>query len=443
MNKQIFIIPLLFYLLASCGECPVDPQDSQRYYVDSSLVGEWLDTLWVTPRDTLDYSAYLCQPFMFNDNIIFAYDSRVHCVNKKTGATVWIAKTESAIGTYTPQQCDELISDGRGGIIYITRDFVECLALSDGMRKWRVDAENSAAFSSLVNSKSCSGTHLFVSYRGRFDNRDKDQGIWAIDKSSGTVLWKTQLYTNDTLVDTWSTYPSGTVYHNGYVYVGTREYPGYDGNNYGGTLFCLNAFNGSITWKRRMPGPGNDIQFYERWDLMKSGTILQQVIPTDDGIIAFAGYYLVKVDYQGNIVWRKGIVHDRGSMSEGSKGNPHVSDGLIYMVNAGKGDHAFMYAYDIATETIRWQSHLDHREGTSNSRSVYLDGNRVYTVTDAGRIAVFDKFTGRMEWQSSLNYVLPKGRWFENCLFGYMIEGDKVYFITANHLVCAQRKKKS
>lgn len=119
--------------------------------------------------------------------MVFAYDSRLHCVVKATGGTVWIAKTESSIGAYTPQCVAELISDGNGGIIYITRDFIQCVALADGTTKWRVDAEKSASFTIYADNNSCSATRLFIGYRGRFDNQHKDQAIMAVDKSTGAI----------------------------------------------------------------------------------------------------------------------------------------------------------------------------------------------------------------------------------------------------------------
>lgn len=237
--------------------------------------------------------------------------------------------------------------------------------------------------------------------------------------------------------------PFGARYHNGRVYIGTKEYPGTDGNAYGGTLFCFDAENGALIWKTRTPGPGPDIQNYEKWQLMKSGTIYQSVVPVADGIVAFAGVYLIKYDYNGKILWRK-AVHDNGSVSEGDHANPLVDNDLMYMANNGSGTRAFMFCFDLTNESLRWMQFMNPLGGSQTQGDGFpmqIDGSRIYKTTEAGLMIGFNKLTGVVEWASNLYYVLPKGRGYEDFLFGNIVEGDKVYFITAKHLVCAQRKK--
>lgn len=441
------IIPLSFlsFGFSSCLEPPASPSD-QRYYVDSSRMGEPLEIVWAVPRDTLDFSWYNITPYMFGDNIVFAYDSRLHCVKKSTGETVWIAKTESSIGTYTPMKSTELLEDGNGGIIHITRDFVQCVSLQNGSTKWRVDAEQSASFSFNMDKRSCSETHLFVTYCGRFDNRNKDQGIWAINKSNGSILWKTEIFPNDTLIDTWSSSPCGTAYRNGRVYFGTREWPGDDGNSYGGTMFCLDAMSGKILWQTRTPGPGPDIQGHQRWDLMKSGVILGSPVPLDDGsVLAWAGLYLIKYDPNGKILWRK-TVHIDGSVTDGNTTNPHIENERFYYTNNGSGMAAYMFCYDMRSDNVLWKQFMTPLGDSQTEGAgfpIQIDGDRVYKTTDASLLIGFNKYSGVIEWATNLNMVLPTKRYFERSLFGVRVEGEKVYFITANHLVCAQRKNKS
>ncbi len=148
------------------------------------------------------------------------------------------------------------------------------------------------------------------------------------------------------------------------VYVGAEPY------NRDGTLYAINATDGSIEWGYQSEG-----------DLISAPTYA-------DGFLYFGGYYgrLYAVNATtGHMLWS----FHAGDVS----GAPTVVDGVVYF---GTGDDR-VYALNASTREVLWSHSVNHAVETSLSVS-----NGTVYASSGNRVHAFDAATGAEQWNATI-----------------------------------------
>lgn len=434
----------LFYLIIISGLTPFifsnceDFSSTGPYIIDTNSRGETLDIIWSVKHDSIDATSSILN-CIYGDNLLLCYDRYLHLLNKKTGATIWkVISTHSNRNASAGANVDDFIPVGTNDFIYIAIRYVERRSLIDGSLIWRYEPPNNdVASSRQVNKDSQSDKYLYLT------TVDSHQ-LYCLDKETGVLLWSKPLMPDDGSVYFSSSRLSPAMYYNGRVYVGSREYPPSKGLIRNGSVYCLDALTGNLIWKSIMPLPDNSIQNYEKWNLLNNNEIETLISPVKDGFIVGVGYILIKLDTLGKILWKKAISID-GNLSSYDAVNPLIDNNVLFRTNNG-GSKAFIYAFDLNSENIKWISWMNPFNSMQTEGAytpMQIDLNRVYKMTDAQWLLGFNKFSGSLEWATNLDFVLPKGRGSEFCLSPAFVEnGNTVYMVLEDHIVCAKRRGK-
>lgn len=435
----------LFFLIIISGLTPIifsnceDFSSTGPYIIDTTSRGETLDIIWSVKHDSIDATTRILN-YVYGDNILLSYDRYIHLLNKKTGETIWkVTSTHSNTNSSIGANVDEFIPMGINDFIYIAMRYVERRSLIDGSLIWRYETPNNDVASSRpVNKDSQSDKFLYLTTKN-------SQQLYCLDKETGILIWSKPLMPDDGSVYLdGSSWFGPAMYYNGRVYVGSREYPPSKGLIRNGSVYCLDAITGNLIWKTIMPLPDNTIQNYEKWNLLNTNEIETLISPVKDGFIVGVGYILIKLDTLGKILWKKAISID-GSLSPYQGVNPIIDNNVLFRTNNGTGN-AFIYAFDLNSENVKWISLMNPFNSMQTQGGfipLQIDSTRIYKMTSAQWLLGFNKFSGTLEWATNLDYILPKGKYYEICLSPAHVEnGNTVYMVLEDHIVCAKRRGK-
>lgn len=170
-------------------------------------------------------------------------------------------------------------------------------------------------------------------------------------------------------------------------------------------LFCVNADDGSIAWKKALPSPKHAAEF-NTWGVGLHGYSSSTPAVDETGIyVFFAEAGLIAFDFEGNERWTK----DCGSKTHGfGSGNSPVlyEDMVIMNASVECGDIIAVEKSD-GTEVWR-QSGIAE---SWNTPVVYkgLGGSDEMAVSIKGKILAFDPNTGKPLWNCGGidDYICP------------------------------------
>ena len=197
------------------------------------------------------------------------------------------------------------------------------------------------------------------------------------------------------------------------------------------TLLCINAYNGTILWKRPLPKGfmihrntmiATDDALYMGDDKsckvidartgkvraeikvskkISDGPVWKWMGQQGDTLFALVGSTEIKVDTRKSA--RRGLGHWPWSMW---KGHDYKNPRLAF------GFGRTLVAIDLKTNTIRW--HHREKKDFLDARALCLKGNRIYFYSPQKFLACIDAKNGKLLWKNSdkdlLKAIGPNGR---------------------------------
>ena len=214
--------------------------------------------------------------------------------------------------------------------------------------------------------------------------------IWALDSSTGDIIWKYHIYGYGEPLDN-PQVADGRVFF----------------NNRDGWLFCVNATNGDFLWKyeTRLAEVSHlavaDGRVFTIYSCLNEsdGTLLWQYgqkpayihwtyhSPTlnDGKVFLSIGPALHCIDeFNGSLMWKFDTIQDTSDSA--------VAYGQVFVFADG-----YIYCLNEATGLVKWQSNVGFSEGYSESSPTVAD-NKVF-VSLGQNLICLDVSTGNLVWK--------------------------------------------
>ena len=338
--------------------------------------------------------------------------SRLRAHDLSTGTLLW----QRTIGG-GPRATSTPAVDGN--VIYTTDHggVVSAFALSNGAPLWAVDVTNpnydGGKF--LWSSPRVVGNRLLVATGDTPDgaNRTFRGEILALDKNTGTELWRTLVQETQygAGVSIWSTPAIDT--GRGRMYVGTGNAYKSPAGPHSDSLLSLDYSNGDLLWSDQYEAGDNfslDATSDPDWDIGASPNLYTRGCRDFVGVGSKEGIYRAFDRATGQRVWQATV--SSGSALGGVMATAAYHDGVLY---TSGNDWPFsalaaqnwnstsvtcrLQARDATTGAVRWQL----TRPTACLGSVTYAGGVVYTGTSGGKVYAFNAATGAELWNSNTN----------------------------------------
>lgn len=162
----------------------------------------------------------------------------------------------------------------------------------------------------------------------------------------------------------------------------------------------------------------------------------------NNGIIVPGGQAVIKMDFNGNIIWRK-VIHIDGSVDQFQQ-NPLMYKGNYFVFNNGDGANCYVYSLNLETNNTNWIEYLksDPKEqSTVINWAAQIDSsnNTLYKLTDGFELFGIDITTGKILWSTFLSTCeLEDG---ESIMYtgGYKVDGKRIYLTNRKSLLCMEK----
>lgn len=434
--KTLLIISIIL-LTSSCKKEEVNDYPERKVNKGLSLNLIWKSER-VLPFETFPGRFYPTLYSVLHDNLIVGKDDLIEMYNKNSGKLIWSIKLLH-YGQLEPIRfghTNEFIIENNK-LYFIETRFVYCIDITSGEIVWTSNDFGESFNMALRHTMSShSPNSIFIGERA---TGSPYQNVFAISKSDGSILWKSESpLINTTNLDGGTTNriesPSYSPISN-CVYVGSRSY----GNR--GSLIALDAETGEKKWETRFEIPDSnasecDVDFpasYARY--------APQILP--DGIIIRSGTYCTKLDFDGNILWQT-LEHHNCDYGD------TYNDGLIYnnhYYNYSQGSNrSIVYKINVNSGKLIWSNYLDNGNNDYNTISVYghkVIGDKIYKLADNGWLFGTNIETGNHDILINLpaqEYEDPEtGEIIKSgCHGGFAVEGDRIYYLGNDYLFCAE-----
>ncbi len=293
--------------------------------------------------------AVVSSPSIADGRIYFgSHDKNIYCLSAQMGTLIWKFQTGDRI------KSSPAVVDGR---VYIGPDDgnIYCLDADDGSLVWVRPAGgfiqvNFGAAPALRSSPTVVEGKVYVG--------SLDTNVYCLDADDGSVAWtyKTKGYIT-----------SSPAVVDDAVYIVSQ---GLDS----GSLYKLNAFDGSLMWERDLP--------YE--EILTGGTDMHASPTVAEGLVFASSnvkeYYGIDAA-TGNVEW----TYRTSGAGEFIVCSPVYKDGALFIV-----DHYSIVCVDAKNGQAVWSTYLGEELYVSPS---YADG-KVYVVTDQRSVYVLNATDG-------------------------------------------------
>ena len=279
-------------------------------------------------------------------------DKNLYCLDARSGSLIWKFKTGFRIMS-SPAAVD--------GKVYMGPDdgYVYCLNTNNGSLIWKTYAggyipAHFAAVAQLRSSPTVVGDRVYVG--------SLDTNMYCLDANNGSTIWTSE---------TTGYITSSPAVVDGAVYITSQE-PNF------GTLYKLDAYNGSLKWKLEIP---YKLKAERGTDMHASPTVADGMVFTSTNRLEYYGINATT----GNIEWTYRNIAD-----EFIVGSVTYHDGKLFLT-----DQFFLVCVDAKSGHPIWNSWLG---GEVYVSPTYADG-KVYIATDRRAIYVLNATTGdRLSW---------------------------------------------
>lgn len=336
-------------------------------------------------------------PIIDGDRIYLPFDSVVQCLSVSRGSVEWSVRIvdETDSSPWTHFDADHMILENGRLYVAATQGFLVCLDASDGSRLWK--KKYSTGFGFYFNEYSQSPEALYVSAR---DNNE----VLKISKSTGQVLW----HCAGALLTSEPEYSIGWLgaptYYEGRVFVTAR----YGASKWqpqvwhDGSAAGIDDITGKLLWTKIIPPPDSTVG-YAHPELLQETDAGRGLVPYEGGILFASGFNIVRMDLDGNIMWRR-TTHLNGNVNV-FQITPLVHEGKLYVL-----DNYLLSSLDPLTGEVFWTKLFTRRENDKYTfhNPLQIVGNTIYSWTDDYRIFGADMSTGNTVYAVDLSPHLYK-----------------------------------
>lgn len=404
---------------------------------DSTNWGTHIRNIWTTQKLTAPIGGTVSTAsFLYNDKIIFGYDSVLDCLERNSGKRIWSQGFGLELGVHGINwESIEMISEANRLYLMVGESKLACVDINTGNKIWVFDSKSLLAEG--FNRYSVSFDALYIV------SRYPPQYIVSVSKSSGLELWRTPLpFTNDNYTPKYST-PGSAVYCNGKVYCGFRGEPGTPPMLGDGGLFILDAITGKLLSTKIFPKPDSSVGFAAWSQMTLNNSNVPIIAYHNNSLILSAGYCIIRADLNGNILWRKGVGY-LGHIATQDDPPILLLNDRIYAHNNGSAVSTGAYAYAIDAETgnVLWTQPT--KEQSSNPTTTvlvhngYVDSTTLYKVTDDDWLIGQDLQTGKITWDSDVSPHLDHTTDI-NVSGGFSAKEKRVYLLSTKNIYCLER----
>jgi outer membrane protein assembly factor BamB len=294
--------------------------------------------------------AVVSSPSIADGRIYFgSHDKNIYCLNARTGSFIWKFQTGDRI------KSSPAIVDGR---VYVGPDDgkIYCISAEEGSLVWSRNAGGTiqvdfGAAPALRSSPTVVEGRVYVG--------SLDTNVYCLYANDGSIAWryKTEGYIT-----------SSPAVADGAVYIVSQE-PN------SGSLYKLNAVDGSFIWKKELP--------YE--EILTGGNDLHASPTVADGLIFASSnvkeYYGINTG-TGNIEW----TYRTSGAGEFIVCSPVYNNGQLFIV-----DHYSIVCVDAKSGEPVWSTYLGEELYVSPSYA----GGKLYVVTDQRSVYVLNATDGK------------------------------------------------
>lgn len=439
--KNIFFsLYLISIIFISCSN---PNSDSKYHYVstakDSALWGAKLRTVWKIKRET-GFASWPglndVAPLTIENKVIFLYHNFVHCVNSETGETIWKERNPLVDTIYSlSNHANEMVLEN-DRLYIIGNSGVYCRNVNNGSLIWSNYPIVIPDIDWIKNG--ISDDAIFITSHSPFDPNI----LIKISKADGKTVWSVGGLIGDFGEDKTASWPGPPCYYNGVVYVGATIFPGNGPIIYNGSVAAFDAVSGKRLWRKLIPNPDSSTIGYYNWKSLSSNKSSFIIYGMNNGIIVPGGQAVIKMDFNGNIIWRK-VIHIDGSVDQFQQ-NPLMYKGNYFVFNNGDGANCYVYSLNLETNNTNWIEYLksDPKEqSTVINWAAQIDSsnNTLYKLTDGFELFGIDITTGKILWSTFLSTCeLEDG---ESIMYtgGYKVDGKRIYLTNRKSLLCMEK----
>ncbi len=320
--------------------------------------------IWYVENETDDLVA--TQPLILNDKVYFLQDGQLKAYLIENGEYLWSTRLVQGVGVGYSRQI--IASESK---IFIDQGYdILGIDKSSGAIIWETDITSNGEEVSGIGSPIMSQDENYL-YAGRKGY------VVKLRKSDGQIVRK---YPLDRLVPKGvvqgSTEPIISPFGDNILYVPTAYY-NFSTGKFGGNIFAFEASTGKLIWgkhlKFKVPNPITE-------DPADSGFVhppIEDIALTKLSIVALAGREVVVLNrFTGEARWFKYFRYD------GFDVGLAVKNGSIYVVSLGSGPSHPPQAYrlDLQSGEIIWKTNVKY----SNTSIPTVKNDRLYFVNSGG-----------------------------------------------------------
>lgn len=428
--KTFLIVALI--LLISCEE-PTNIIETNKPDKIESL--QELKLVWSSPRKFKGFHIFHgCSYKISDEKLIVTKDISISAYNKFDGSLIWNVDLRNLItNSYSATRQKNFIIEN-SQIFYIDGSSAICIDLNNGSILWHTKLGNKLNLALKHNEQSQSQKSLFIAHRG---NNSLEAKVFSISKQDGSIIWET----NERLIEgNGYGYGSGSLVEapsynesNNTVYVGTKK------GILSGSFIAIDANNGQKLWEKEFPTTLNiDIEC-DFPNLLDNNIANHNPIIIDDGILIKTGILINKLDFDGNILWRK-LIHSNCDVGV-THGDLIFHDGYYYDYFLGQITTYIIKINPITGEII-WSNYLNQLDQSISTTLMFkyqFEGERIYKLTDNAILFGHNINSGQLEVKirlptriDSVSGELILG----NVYGGFAIEDNRLYYLGLNDLFC-------
>jgi|GEM_PF-2574034 len=448
--KTIIYILLLFFIF-SCDE-PHDykPEpDDPNIYPDVKN-GEALDLLWKAERfipKPENHGDLQSLKFQIKDEkVIVARDIYVEAYNKLDGNLIWRTEVSPVIGDYSISfaRSDEIIYDKNS--IFIIGDYmIYKLDMISGELLWQTELKG-ISFATRHESLCHSDDAIYITERGV----DDPAHLYAISKSDGSILWKTEDLIEERKVNPGGVLvlgPAAYSFSNNKLYLGTKLHTQV---TYEGSLICVDASTGEKEWETKVElDYTKNILNGINTSIIYNNSTAADTEPkiVEDGIIFRNGFSVSKINFEGDLIWSSFFYYNNNIGTNTQSGGELIGN-KFYDFCYTPSNGSYGGEFDINTGIMTWSGDLSSKLSKASlgffTHHYDPTTSTLFILTDGMELVGFNIDTKQRTWDLNLGLqqYWENDKWNKaECWGSYTVEGDRVYILGTKYIFCYQRKK--